>query len=183
LFDPSVVLLDAIVEIVIAAMSHLISQDLTDGTWVGIMPIGCHPFWDRADDGESLLEKALGCLHISLLAQPRVSQVAIPIDGTIEITPFAMDTDVCFVHIPGRSGLATTLGTQLIRNEWSKTGFPVPNCLMSELEAALQKHLGEITQAQLVPQPPEDNEQDNIGGVFEKVEGSARAFVESALAR
>jgi hypothetical protein len=76
-----VILLNAIVEIVIATMSHLRSQDLTDGTWVGIMPIGRHPFWSVTDDVASLLEKALGGLQISLLAQPGVNQIPIPIDG------------------------------------------------------------------------------------------------------
>jgi hypothetical protein len=41
---------------------------------------------------------------------------------------------------------------------------------MGELEASLQKHLSYITQTQLIPQPPEDNEKNNIGGVFQKVE-------------
>jgi hypothetical protein len=77
-----------------------------------------------------------------------------------------MDTDVGFVHVPGRSGLSTTPSTQLIRHERGKTGFPLPNRLMGEHKATLQEHLGQIPQAQLVPQAPQDNEQDDIGRVF-----------------
>jgi hypothetical protein len=54
---------------------------------------------------------------------------------------------------------------------------------MRELEAALEKHLSQIAQAQLVPQPPQHNEQDDISGVFEIVEGSSCTLVEGALAR
>jgi hypothetical protein len=54
---------------------------------------------------------------------------------------------------------------------------------MRELEAALEKHLSQIAQAQLVPQPPQHNEQDDISGVFEIVERSSCTLVEGALAR
>jgi hypothetical protein len=36
---------------------------------------------------------------------------------------------------------------------------------VSELEAALEEHLGEVTQAQLVAQAPTDDEEDDVGGV------------------
>ena len=54
---------------------------------------------------------------------------------------------------------------------------------MRELEAALEKHLSQIAQAQLVPQPPQHNEQNNISGVLQKVERGSRALVKGSLAR
>ena len=54
---------------------------------------------------------------------------------------------------------------------------------MGELKATLQKHLGQITQAQLVPQAPENHEQDDISGIFERVERGSCTLVEGALAR
>jgi hypothetical protein len=56
-----------------------------------------------------------------------------------------------------------------------------PN-LVGELEATLKEHLGEVTQAQLVPEAPTDDEEDDIGGQLEEVEGGAGALVEGALA-
>ncbi len=53
---------------------------------------------------------------------------------------------------------------------------------MSELEAALEKHLRQIAQAQLVAQPPQHNEQDDIGGIFEIVERSSCPLVEGSFA-
>jgi hypothetical protein len=48
---------------------------------------------------------------------------------------------------------------------------------MGELESAQQKHLCQIPQAQLVPQPAQHDLEDDIGRQREIVEGSARAFV------
>ena len=53
---------------------------------------------------------------------------------------------------------------------------------MRELEAALQEHLGEVAQAQLVPQPPQHDEQDQIGGIFQIVERRPCTLVERSLA-
>ena len=148
------VLLQAIVEIVIRPMQHVIAQGLTDRTGIGIMPIGRHPFWGVADDVDSLLEKALGRLHVSLLTQHRVHQVTIPIDCSIQITPFPFDVDVRFIHVPGPSCLPSSPSTQVICDKRGKTGFPLSDCLMRELKAAFHKHLSQVTQTQFVPKPP-----------------------------
>ena len=65
------------------------------------MPIGRHPFWGVADDVESLLEKALGRLPISLLAQQLIHQMVIAINGSLQITPFPFDADRRFIHVSG----------------------------------------------------------------------------------
>ena len=54
---------------------------------------------------------------------------------------------------------------------------------MGELKAALEKLLGQIAQAQFVPQPPQHDEQHDIGGIFQVVEGGSGALVEGSLAR
>ncbi len=79
--------------------------------------------------------------------------------------------------------MPSSLDTQLICHEWSKTGLRVPDRLMRELEAALQKHLGQVTQTRLVPQPPQHDEQDTIGGIFQIVERGSGALVEGSFAR
>ncbi len=54
---------------------------------------------------------------------------------------------------------------------------------MGELKASLQKHLGQITQAQLVPQAPENHKQNDIDRVLQKIERGSSTLVEGALAR
>ena len=53
---------------------------------------------------------------------------------------------------------------------------------MGEYKAGLEKHLGQIPQAQLVPQPPHRDEQHDIDGIFQVVERGDDALVEGSLA-
>ena len=53
---------------------------------------------------------------------------------------------------------------------------------MAEDEAALQEHLGQVAQAQFVAQPPQDNQEHNVCGNGEVVEGGAAPLVEAASA-
>jgi hypothetical protein len=69
----------------------------------------------------------------------------------------------------------------LLCKKWSKSCFPLPNRLISECYLSLKKYFGKISQAQLVPKPPEDNQKDNIGGIFQEVEGCSCTFVKEAL--
>jgi hypothetical protein len=40
-----VILLQSTVEVAIGPVKHVTAQGLADRSWIGIMPIGCHPFW------------------------------------------------------------------------------------------------------------------------------------------
>jgi hypothetical protein len=71
----------------------------------------------------------------------------------------------------------------MLCHEWGKARFPVSSGLMGEFKAALQKHFSQVTQAQLVTQSPQHDEEDNIDGVFERVEEGSSALIEGALAR
>jgi hypothetical protein len=109
------VLLQAIVEVFIGSMMHLIAHCFAHGSWVGGVPICCHPFWCMANDGDSLSEKSLGRLHIARFAQERIHQIAIVINRSIEIAPLSMHFDVRFIDIPGFPRLSLPLSSQLVR--------------------------------------------------------------------
>ena len=51
---------------------------------------------------------------------------------------------------------------------------------MGEFESAQQKHLRQIPQAELVPQPAKHDLEDNIRGELEEIEGSACALIRLA---
>ena len=53
--------------------------------------------------------------------------------------------------------------------------------LIGERDLSLQKHLGEIAQAQLLSESPQNNEQNHIGGIFEKIAWCSYALVEAML--
>src|SRR4051794_7423519 len=158
-------------------MMHGIAQDLMHGSRVGGVTIRRHPFWSMSNNGESLLEKLLGGFHISLL-----TQVAIRINGSIQITPLSVDLDGGFIYVPGLACLSTPFGPQLLWNEWSKSLFPLPDRLIAELPPTFQKHLSEISQAQLVPKSPQDNQKDHIGRIFQEVERCSCALIEEVFA-
>jgi hypothetical protein len=69
LLDPSMVLLQAIIEGCVRWMLHMVAQGFTHCPWVAGMTIRCHPFGCMTDNSECLLEKALSGFHISLLAR------------------------------------------------------------------------------------------------------------------
>jgi hypothetical protein len=88
------------------------------------MPIGRHSFWCVTHHVSSLLEKALGRLQISFLTQHRINQIAIAIDGSIELAPFPFHADIRFIDVPRFSCLSVSLGSQLVAYERGKTLFP-----------------------------------------------------------
>jgi hypothetical protein len=181
LLDPSMVLFQPIIEILACPVLDVAAHCLMYCPWVGGMTVSRHPLRSMADNSESVLEKLLGCLHIPLLTEARINQVAIGINGSIEITPFPLDPHVRFIHVPRLSCVSTSLGPQLLCNEWSKPHFPLPNCLIGEHPSSLEKHLGEVSQTQLVPEPPQDDQENHIGGVFQKVERCSCPLIEGVL--
>jgi hypothetical protein len=64
---------------------------------------------------DGLLKKALGRIHVALLAEHRVNQIAITIDGSIERAPFPFfDVDRGFINVPGDSCLSTSFCPQRV---------------------------------------------------------------------
>src|SRR5438046_2380202 len=94
-------------------------------TRVGIMTISCYSFWSMSNHLDGLLEKTLGRFHVPLLAQKRIDQIAIPIDGAVKIAPFPMHFEVRFIDVPRLPGLSSALGPQLVRQQRSKPRFPL----------------------------------------------------------
>jgi hypothetical protein len=101
LFDATVVLLQSIVEVGVTTMENIAPQRLSDRTGIGAMTICGHSLWRMTHRLECLLEKALRCIHIALLAHHRVNQIPVTINGSREITPFPVDTHVGFIDMPG----------------------------------------------------------------------------------
>jgi hypothetical protein len=180
LFDATVILLESSDERAVGPVEHVTAQGLTDRTRAGVMPIGRHPLWGVTHHIECLRRSnrlATSMSRVSL--EPRINQIAIAIDAQerehhVPLTLMEVSsTD---------QDRASLLGKQLIGHEWGKTGLRVSNGLVREHTAALQAQLGEIPQAQLIPESPEHDELDDIGGIVQEVERGPRAFVEGSSA-
>ncbi len=48
---------------------------------------------------------------------------------------------------------------------------------MRQHKASLSKHFGDVTQAQLLTESPQDNKEDDVCGSFKRVEWSASSFM------
>jgi hypothetical protein len=51
---------------------------------------------------------------VPVLTEHRIEQVAISVDGTVQVTPVTADLDVHLVQIPGDPGLPATLGAKIL---------------------------------------------------------------------
>src|SRR5260221_14320436 len=131
-------------------MKDITAHCLTYRPRIGSMAIGGDLIGNMPNHSNSLLKKLLSCLHIPFLTYHRINQIAIMIDSSIQVTPFAMDLDIRLISIPGLADLSTSLGSQLIRYQRSESCFPVTNGYMCERKTPRQKHLSQITQAQLI---------------------------------
>ncbi len=78
------------------------------------MTVGRHALWRLPRNVQRLPKKALGCLHIALLTEHGVNQIAVAIDRPVEVLPHAFDFDVRLVGMPGAPGLPVALGPQVL---------------------------------------------------------------------
>jgi hypothetical protein len=143
------ILLQPVIEILAVAMPHISPQDHPDRAGVTVMPIRGDPVGRDAGDHLGRLEERLRGGHVPVLAEHHVDQRARAIDGTVEITPLAVNFDVGLVDIPTAAGLATSASPQTFGQRRRELGFPVTNRLMAEHDAADQEHLRQITQRKL----------------------------------
>jgi len=179
-YDAAVILLDPPVQIRAAAMAHLRTEHLPDGTGIGMVAVCRDLFRRLVDNGESAAEEPLGCGHIPRGTQHRVHQIALAINGAIQITPFAFDLEVRFVDIPAPTRFPLAFATDVPGQQRSKTFLPLPYGFMGELEPAQQKHFRQIPQAELVAQPAQHDLEHDVGRKLEVVERGARSLIRFA---
>ena len=119
------------------------------------------------------------------LAEHGVDQVAVPVDGAVEVTPPASDLQIRLVHVPvaaAGTALAVPAPPEFVGQDRRELGFPVPHRFVAEHDAALEEHLAKVAQGEAVAQPPEHHEGDDVGRVLRPVEHPGAALVELAAA-
>ena len=180
LLDPPMTLLNRIVQAGDHRMLHFSPQLFFNRPGIGVESIGEHLFWGNIGNILSLPKEGFRRRHISRLTQSDIHQIPILIDAAIEITPPSPDSNIGLIHMPDVAHFPPALGSQFIREERRKACFPIPHCLVSEFKTSHQKEFRHISAAQLVAQSTQQNLEDDIGGKFQKIEGSAGAFIECA---
>lgn|GEM_PF-4248374 len=121
------------------------------GTRVGVASVSCYSRGLMSNHIFSLLEEVLCYLHISLLREYRVDQFAVAIYGSVQIVSLTACFHIRLINVPGAASLAFTFGAEALSNKWGEASFPIVYCFMCEFKPAHQEHLGQVSQAQLVP--------------------------------
>jgi hypothetical protein len=182
LLDAAVVLLDAVVLVATGAVRHHVAECLADGAGVGVVPVRRDLLGRLLGDCERLAEEAPGRRHIAPLAEQHIDEVPLAVDRPIQGAPAPVDAEGGLVRMPLRAVLSAPLGAQPGGQERREARLPGADRLVAEDEATFQKHLREVAQAQFVAQPPEHDEQDEVGRILQVVEGCPRPLVADPLA-
>ena len=119
-----------------------------------------------------------GGSKVTMLAEHDVNQGAVAIDRAIQIPPSAPHQDIRLVNVPAGANPASASPTQVLGKRRRQLCLPIAHRFIAEDEPAGQEHLGQIPQAQLVPQPPEHHECDDIARILHTVKQADAAFVE-----
>jgi hypothetical protein len=176
--DPTMVLFDSIVQILISPMFYTRIQFSPDCAWVTVVTVRRDTLGSDAGHRFGRSEGRLGCRHVALLAQPDFDKGTRTIDGTIKIAPSTVHLDVCLVNVPALADPPFTPPPEVIDERRRRLRLPIANHLIVEFDTPDQEHLWQIAQAQLVAKPPKDHECDDVGWILSAIENSTAAFIE-----
>src|SRR5690349_15049964 len=94
LFDPPMVLFYAVIQVHIRSVYNFISQRLAYCAWIGAMSVGGNRHSNVTNSRKSLLEELFGRFHVSLFTQPRIHQIAVRVNSSVEIAPLSPNFEI-----------------------------------------------------------------------------------------
>ena len=154
------------------------AEFVSDGLGIAGVPVSGDLLGLDLGDRSGGAEERLGGSHIAGLTEIDIDQVAVTIDRPVEIAPLTGDFDVGLVDVPAPAGFAGPALAQAFGDQRRQLGLPIPHRLVGEHEAPDQEHLRQLTQAQLVAQPPKDHEEHDVGWNLDPVQRRAGPLVE-----
>ena len=159
-------------------MLDLPPEDPADRPSVCGMMVGGDAQRPSLRDVDEAPEEAPSRVLVALLAQHRVDQLPVTVDRPVEVAPAAGDLHVGLVDVPGPARVAASLGAEPFPQQRCEPRFPATNGLVRDLVATLEQQLRDISEAELVAQPPQHGEQHDVGRIVELVEAGAGPLVE-----
>ena len=176
------ILLDQIVEIFVGSMSDGDTKFFGDRSRIRVMAVGRDAVGCDTRYFLRFSEKRLRSVHIALFTEATVDQIAVTIDGSIQVAPAPEYPDIGFINIPSLADFAAPLFAQDLGDERCEFRLPLPYRLVGKGDSAFQKHLCQVAQAQLVAKAPSHDQENDVRGSFEKVERRLGPLVESSAA-
>ena len=70
------------------------------------MPVCSHLLRPETHGRPGRAEERLGCLHVAVLTQHGVDQVAVPVNCSIQVRPATADLQICLIDVPPGAGAA-----------------------------------------------------------------------------
>src|SRR3954447_24615350 len=89
-------------------------------------------------------KKGLGRRHVAVLAEHGVHEIAVTVDGPIQIGPAATDLQVRLIHVPASApgtALAPAAPTKLFGHCRRELRLPLPHRFVAEHDATDEEHL------------------------------------------
>ena len=111
---------------------------------------------------ERLAEQAFGRSGIAQAREHEVDRGAGGIDGSVEVAPTALDTNVGFIDTPGLVGWCEMTAQPLL--QFGTVALdPAPDCRVVRFQAALAEQLFDIAERERIPKVPAHGAQNQLG--------------------
>ena len=131
----------------------------------------------RVDHRLCAAEESLGRIHVAGGAEHRVHEFAVAVNGPVQITPLAFNLYVRLVYVPAATDSPLPFAAHMLSQQRSEPFLPFPHGFVRELESSQQKHLGDVAEAQLVPQSAQNDLEDDVCWQLKEVEWGARSLI------
>src|SRR5262245_46580787 len=125
LFDAPVVPFNTTIQICIAAMLHLRAECFPDRPRVGIVAVGGELSQRCARDGLAAAKEARGGIHVPRVAERGVDQLALPVNGPVQIAPLSLNPYIGLVRVPPPADFSLPFAADLLGQQRREAFLPV----------------------------------------------------------
>src|SRR5215207_8474412 len=112
---------------------------------VGAVSVGGDALGDNAGHRLGRAEEGLGRRHVAVLAQHGIDEIAVTVDGAVQIAPPATNLQVSLVDVPvtaTSAAPATPALTEFIGQQRGELRLPLAGRFVTEDDPADEEHLG-----------------------------------------
>ena len=107
-------------------MRHPLPEDVPNRARIGIMAIGRDAIRRHPSHHPCRPNKGLGRREIACIAEPHVHEVAVSINGTVQVIPLPLNFDLRFIHVPAGPHGPVAPPAQGLAEEPEPACFPTP---------------------------------------------------------
>jgi hypothetical protein len=181
-FNPAMILFQVVIQVAIRAMLHVIPEDMAYGARVGVVAIRGDAVRYHAGARPGGTEECLRRGEVAGVTEAHVHQISVSINRPVEGLPPTVNPHLRLIDVPTGSHRAVSPFAQGLAQQGGQLALPIPYRFMCKADAPLEKHLRQVSQAQLVPMAPQHHETDYVGRILQMVEYGACPFIERPLA-